>query len=87
MQLHACNKYEWPHPLAVISSALDTLLVQLGPKIVSALRYIKAPNFWGSFYTDSMGKAFGTNEAVRIIMGIRISEVSGVGGSTVVLIY
>ena len=64
-------------------SALDTLLVHLGPKIVSALRYIEGPDFRGSFYTDSTGKAFGTNEAVRIIVGVRISEVSRVGGSTV----
>ena len=57
--------------------------VQLGPKIVSALWYIEGPDFRCSFYTDSMGKAFGTNEVVRIIMGVRISKVSRVGGSTV----
>ena len=42
-------------PMAVISSALDMLLVQLGPKIVSALWYIEGPDFRCSFYTDSMG--------------------------------
>ena len=75
MLIHACSMYKWPHPLAVIVSALDMLLVQLGPKIVSALQYIKGPDFRGSFYTDLTGKALGTNEAVCIIVGVRISEV------------
>ena len=50
---------------------------------MSRLRNSQGPYFRGSFSIGTMLNTFGTNKSVRIIVCVRFSEVSGVGGSII----